>query len=266
MSNEELVSQVQAGDTERMEELWGQVKNFVARKARQLMQEQAFSTVVDLEDLVQSGYIGLVAAVRSYKPESGPFLPWLGYWLKNIFAETAGYRTAKQQNDPAKYALSVDAPMGEDGSGSFLDYAPDMQATADMEEAEDRVWNAQLRNALESVLDELPENYSEVVRLRYFQGQSLEQISQTRQVSKQRVQRLESEGIRKLKNPELACRLYPFLDYDFYCGTGLQTYLRKGLSIQEQYLIAQEERQQRAEKAKRKALGAGRFYPRSSRF
>lgn len=184
MSNEELVSQVQAGATERMEELWGQVKNFVAWKARQLMQEQAFSTVVDLEDLVQSGYIGLVAAVRSYKPDSGPFLPWLGYWLKNIFAETAGYRTAKQQNDPARYALSVDAPMGEDGSGSFLDYAPDMQATADMEEAEDRVWNAQLRNALESVLDELPENYSEVVRLRYFQGQSLEQISQTRQVSK----------------------------------------------------------------------------------
>lgn len=251
MSNEELVAAIQSGENERMGELWAQVEKFIAWKAQRIMTTLDESSTIEVDDLIQSGYFALVAAVKSYKAGDGPFLKWLSYYLKTAFAETAGYRTSKMQNDPMRYALSMDHPIGEDGDSTFGEIVPDPDAAATMDIIEDGLWHEQLHAALETALDAIPPQYSDVVRMRFYEGKALEQISQEKNVSRERVRQLENKGIKLLRGSEHACNLYPFYEFDFYCGTGLQTFRNRGMSVQEQYLIIMENRRQREAERRR---------------
>lgn len=245
MSNEELVAAIQSGESEHMGELWEQIEKFIAWKAQRIMTTMDESATIEVSDLVQSGYFALVAAVKSYKAGDGPFLKWLSYYLKTAFAETAGYRTTKMQNDPMRYALSMDFPMGEDSDGTFGDVVPDPNAGMPIDAVEEDLWNKQLHEALDVALDAIPPQYSDVVRMRFYEGKALEEISQKLKVSRERVRQLENKGIKMLRGSEHACHLYPFYEFDFYCGTGLQTFKNRGMSVQEQYLIIMENRRQR---------------------
>jgi len=245
MSNEELVAAIQSGENERMGELWAQIEKFIAWKAQRIMTTMDESSTIEVDDLIQSGYFALVAAVKSYKAGDGPFLKWLSYYLKTAFAETAGYRTSKMQNDPMRHALSMDYPIGEDSDNTFGEMVPDPNAGAPMDAIEDDLWNEQLHAALDTALDAIPPQYSDVVRMRFYEGKALEEISQEIKVSRERVRQLENKGIKLLRGSEHACKLYPFYEFDFYCGTGLQTFRNRGMSIQEQYLIIMENRRQR---------------------
>lgn len=251
MSNEELVEAIQSGENERMGELWAQIEKFIAWKAQRIMTTMDKSSTIEVDDLIQSGYFALVAAVKSYKAGDGPFLKWLSYYLKTAFAETAGYRTAKMQNDPMRYALSMDYPIGEDSDNTFGDIVPDPDAGAPMDAIEDGLWNEQLHAALDTALDAIPPQYSDVVRMRFYEGKALEEISQEIKVSRERVRQLENKGIKLLRGSEHACKLYPFYEFDFYCGTGLQTFRNRGMSVQEQYLIIMENRRQREAERRR---------------
>lgn len=251
MSNEELVAAIQSGEDGRMGELWEQVKKFIAWRAGYTMKKIENSATIEVDDLVQSGYFALVAAVKSYKAENGLFLPWLDYYLKTAFAETAGYRTSKMQHDPLRYALSMDCPIGEDYEATLGDTLTDPNATAQIENTEQSMWNEELHAALNEALDALPPQYSDVVRMRFYEGKALEEISQEKQVSRERVRQLENKGLKLLRRSEHACKLYPFYEFDFYCGTGLQSFRNRGMSIQEQYLMIMEDRRKRIEAKQR---------------
>ena len=251
MSNEELALAIQSGETERMGELWEQVEKFIAWNAQRVMPTLGESPTIEVSDLVQSGYFALVAAVKSYNAAGGPFLKWLKLYLKTAFAETAGYRTTKMQNDPMRYAMSMDFPISEDSDSTFGDVVPDPNAGIPMDTVENDLWNKQLHEALDAALDAIPPQYSDVVRMRFYEGKALDEISQEIKVSKERVRQLENKGIKMLRGSEHACNLYPFYEFDFYCGTGLQTFKNRGMSVQEQYLIIMENRRQRAENKRR---------------
>lgn len=96
MSNEELVTVIQAGAVELMGQLWEQVEGLVKWKAKRIMTvlEGCPGRGVEFEDLYQSGYLAMVAAVNTFDPAAGSaFSTWLMYHLKNAFAEATGYRT-----------------------------------------------------------------------------------------------------------------------------------------------------------------------------
>ena len=56
---------------------------------------------------------------------------------------------------------------------------------------------------------------------------------------------MENKGIRTLRQPKIATQLYPFYDFDFYRGTGLDAFRYGGMSVQERYLVVEEERKER---------------------
>ena len=62
---------------------------------------------------------------------------------------------------------------------------------------------------------------------------------------------MENKAIRQLRKPSIACRLWAFYDFDFYFGTGAVAFRHSGMSIQERYLVIQEERKERAEQQQR---------------
>ena len=66
-------------------------------------------------------------------------------------------------------------------------------------------------------------------------------------MSAEYVRRLEYKAIRYMHRPSITCHLRPFCDFDFYCGTGLSAFQHTGMSIQERYLVLEEERKEKAE-------------------
>ena len=128
--------------------------------------------------------------------------------------------------------------MGEDADGEVLgDLLPDLRATATMESVEEREYREQLRDALEKVLNELPDGYGDVLRLRYYKGFTLDDTGKTLGISAEQARLREGKGLRKLRAPKVVATLRPFYDFNCYCGTGLSAFQSTGLSVQERYLI-----------------------------
>lgn len=242
MSNEEIAVQIQAGKIELMGELWAGVENLVRWKANRVNNAIGHSAGVDFDDLYQSGYLALVAAVNTYDPTAGgAFSTWLMYHLKNAFAEATGYRTVKGRLDPLNNALSLDRPLDNDTEGaSFGELVPDPKAAATMDAVEEALWRRQLHDALESVLAELPEEQSTVLKKRYYDQQTLVGTAQQIGTTAEDVRKLEGMGIKELRHPRLAKKIRPFYDFDYYGGSGLGAFKSSGMSIQERYLIRKE--------------------------
>lgn len=249
MSTEELVAQIQAGATERMGELWEQVAGLVKWKAKRIMTvlEGCPGRGVEFEDLCQSGYLAMVAAVDTYDPATGAsFSTWFMYHLKNAFAETTGYRTQKGRQEPLNNYLSLDTQLTDDAdSDDLMDVVVDPAGLQWRESLEESIWQKQLQEAVRAALATVPEQYREILHLRYWEDMTLEDVGDLCGISKERVRQMENKGIRILRQPETASQLYTFCDFDFYSGTGLGAFRYSGMSVQERYLVIEEERKER---------------------
>lgn len=253
MSNEELVAAIQTGAPERMGELWQQVERLVSWKASRVMTALNGRGGVEFEDLYQSGYPAMVAAVDSYRPEVGAFSTWFMLHLKTAFAEATGYRSAKQQRDPIHNAVSLDTPLTDDAdSDDLMAVVADPAGMRGIETVEEAIYRQQLHNALEEALEAIPEECSAVLRQRYYEGRTLSDLAEEQGVSMEMARKRERDALRRLRSPKTACRLRPFYDFDFYCGTGLGAFRHTGMSIQERYLLIEEERKERAEKERQR--------------
>lgn len=79
MDNEQLVALIQAGEneTENMLQLWQQNRGFIATMARK------YTSLAEMEDLEQEGYIGLCEAVRHYEPDKDmKFISYAAFWIR----------------------------------------------------------------------------------------------------------------------------------------------------------------------------------------
>lgn len=256
MSNEELVAEIQAGAVELMGQLWEQVAGLIKWKAKRIMTvlEGCPGRGVEFEDLCQSGYLAMVAAVDTYDPAAGgTFSTWLMYHLKTAFAEATGYRTQKGRQEPLNNYLSLDTPLTDDAdSDDLMDVIADPAGLQWRESLEESMWRKQLQEAVGSALSTVPEQYREILRLRYWEDMTLEDVGDLRGISKERVRQMENKGIRILRQPKTASQLYSFCDFDFYGATGLSAFRHSGMSVQERYMVIEEERRERESYRRRK--------------
>jgi len=178
MTNEELVALIQAGERDRLPELWEQVERFVALQANRLLHamgpDRAALAGVEFGDLYNSGYFALVAAADSYKPEAGAlFITWFALRLKSAFAEVCGWRTSKR--DPLNSAKSMDARLkeGDEDSGAFGDFIPDPRAAQALQDVEDGIQRDYTRQAVRQALEQLPTEERLAIKARYYEGQTV---------------------------------------------------------------------------------------------
>lgn len=243
MSNEELVQRIQRGE-DLYGELWGECSGLVAWKARQVLAALDGKGGVDLDDLVNSGFLAMVAAVESYQPENGAFSTWLMYHLKTAFAEVTGYRTRRSRNDPIQYAVSLSTPLSDEGeAGELIDVIPDPGGVAGLDGVEEQEYRRQLCQAMDEVLSKLPGDLQDVTVRRYLEGLTQEQTAAQMGSTRSKVMRREQEAMRALRKPSNLDRLRPFLYFDYYLGTGIASFRSSGLSVQERYLIRKERQQ-----------------------
>ena len=256
MSNEELVVEIQAGAVERLGELWRQVEGLVKWKANQIMTalEGSCSRGVEFEDLYQSGYPAMVDAVNTYDPVAGgAFSTWFMFYLKNAFQVATGRRTQKGRREPLNNAISLDTPLTDAAdSDDLMAMVADPTGMQRLDPMEETIWYKQLQETVEAALETVPEQYREILRLRYWEELTLEDIGDLRGISKERVRQMENKGIRLLRQPRNACHLRPFYDFDYYCHTSLSAFKQTGLSIQERYLVIEEERKEQESRRRQK--------------
>lgn len=131
MSNEELAAAIQAGERNKLMELWGQVRRLVHDMAYKRLRATNGAGGVALDDLMQAGFLGFLEAVKAYDPAAGfRFTSYLTYPVKSAFSEAEGRRSEKQKRDPIFSAVSIDAPLdkGEGEPLTLADVIPDPQA------------------------------------------------------------------------------------------------------------------------------------------
>ena len=203
---------------------------------------------VELDDLVQSGYLALVKAVESYDPTASAFSSWLVYHLKTSFAEATGFRTKRGMLEPLNNSLSLDKTVDDESEGTpFGEFVPDPKAAATMLSIEEKLWRDQLHKALQEALNQVPATYKDVLHLRYWENLTLAEVGKQCGVCADRIRAIERQALRELRKPYYACKLRPFYTFDYFCGTGLGAYRSTGMSVQERHLVLEEELMERKE-------------------
>ena len=253
MTNEELVVRIQTGEQCLMSELWEQVTGLVAWKAQRIMailNASGINSGVEFEDLYQSGYLALMAAVKTFSHESGSFANWLMYYLQSAFAETAGYRTEKQKNAPLRGCISLDAPLGEEDGDTVADLQPDQGSTILFEFVEQQMYLASLREALDNELYILPPQLETVIRQRYFETATFEQIAETLGVSTSRAQQLEEKALCALRERPHRNNLEAFVESrtPYFLHVGPSEFQRSQESAVEKIVFIRERLRQLSEK------------------
>lgn len=245
MNKEELVRQIQEGNTDLYITLWEAVCDLVAWWAKKYY--YALKTIgnvpqgVEIEDLIQCGYFAMVDAVAGYDPSKGAFTTYLGFHVKKEYRRAIG-RTNRQLHDPLNYAFSLDAPLdnSDPDSGTWFAVAADKPDNRDdFAAVDEKIFQAQLRDALESALDALPEKQSQAIRSEYFEGCGLKETAEKMNCSLARVQQLRNNGLHQIRYSSSCRELEKFLDdqTDFYKYTGLSNYNHTQTSQVEKLVI-----------------------------
>lgn len=232
MTIEELTMKIQAGETELYSELWERVRRFVYDRAR-VYQRFFPDSVIETDDLGQAGYLALVEAVGTYDPEAGAgLLTHLKNYLRKTWRPLYGLRG---KPDALEHSVSLDEELDDEGDTTRLDLIPDPSAEKALDQAEEGIFIDELRAALDRALDQAP--HGDIIRRRYFQGQTQQEISEDLGCSPSAVYQRERSALRYLRSGPFTRELRSF---DIYHGTGLQSWRNTQASVEERYVLWKE--------------------------
>ena len=214
MTNEELATLIQSGQSYHIPELWNKVYRLIYLKAGRYYnahQERCARSGVELCDIEQAGYLAFLEALKAFKPESGlKFLSFLSFPFRNAVNELLRSR----RNEPLNNAVSLDAPIKEeDGEDtSLLDLQPDPDAERFIDSIERAMISEYIRNEVESLND----RRRDVIVWYYFDGKTGPQIAELLGVTVSRVQQIRTSAERELRHDDGLRELY----YQYFRPSG----------------------------------------------
>lgn len=200
MTNECLCTAIQEGHDELLPELWKQIQRFVESRARQFARNNYLPPFIDADDLVQSGFLATLAALKSFKEGQGTFLCWLDYYLMRAFRKEAGGIHPKQ-TEAERNAANLDEPIQtDDGQITLADLIPDESVNVELEGMAD-YFNDQLRQLLLNYIEtELTEKNAELLIQSRLKGKSNSELAQEYSMHPASVSKQNSISIAKLRN------------------------------------------------------------------
>lgn len=214
-TNAALAALAAAGNTFALGQLWEVNKGFVRRQLWKWYEKNkpvADNAGLTFEDLTQEGYFAVSYAAAHYSAEQGSFTTYLNYALlkqirtatcgehARVVATEDGRRVAVSAN-PLNESDSLDVRFDESDEGSSTkgETIEDPAATQAFQRAEDGVYTEELHTALETAMSQhLTEREANVLRRRYYDGQSLQAIGEELGVQRERIRQIEWKACRKL--------------------------------------------------------------------
>ena len=196
-----LSARILQGDERALNRLIEANLRFVVVIARQY-QGQGLS----MEDLVSEGNLGLMKAARKFDATRG--LRFVNYAV--VFIRQQIEKAVRKESDEQRVestrdgqTRSVDAPLGSKANGSLLS----VLVNADSPQADQRVYNASLEDAIERSLQTLNERETVVVNAYFGIGeerQTMAEIAERMSLKRERVRQIRDRAVRRLmKNMKL---------------------------------------------------------------
>ncbi|PJI08311.1 MULTISPECIES: sigma-70 family RNA polymerase sigma factor [Clostridium] len=145
MQNEGLVQLYQQGDKQALSKLVEQNKGIVYKLANKFYTEKTNS--IDIEDLQQEGFIGLITAADKYKFDIEHPCKFITYAVYRIYQRMSGFINARNTNEE----ISINMPVGDDDKAELVDTIKDQENS--YENIEDKLYCKQLRKELEEVMN-----------------------------------------------------------------------------------------------------------------
>lgn len=215
-TNAALAALAATGNTFALGQLWEVNKGFIRRQLWKWYAKNkpvADNAGLTFEDLTQEAYFAVDFAATHYNAEQGSFTTYLNYaLLKQIRTATCGEhvrvvptedgRRVAVSANPLNECSSLDVRLDEadEGSSTKGETIEDPAATQAFQQAEDGVYTEELHTALETAMTQhLTEREADVLRRRYYDGQTLQAIGEELGVRGERVRIIEGKAIRKMK-------------------------------------------------------------------
>lgn len=170
MTNEEVAMLAQSGNEKSVLLLWERVKYFAKKQAGRWIAAWDGIGGIVLDDLMQCAFLALLDALDSWKPTGGSFIGWYALRLKTAFTVAYGQRTQRDRLDPLQTALSMDAPLTDDGEHLFTlsDVIEDPAAEAAIQNVEEQDRLHHLHEIMLEALATLPEDQRDAIVQRYY--------------------------------------------------------------------------------------------------
>lgn len=191
-----LSARILQGDERALNRLIEANLRFVVVIARQY-QGQGLS----MEDLVSEGNLGLMKAARKFDATRG--LRFVNYAV--VFIRQQIEKAVRKESDEQRVestrdgqTRSVDAPLGSKANVSLLS----VLVNADSPQADQRVYNASLENAIERSLQTLNERETFVINAYFGIGeerQTMAEIAERMDLKRERVRQIRDRAVRRLK-------------------------------------------------------------------
>ena len=191
-----LSARILQGDERALNRLIEANLRFVVVIARQY-QGQGLS----MEDLVSEGNLGLMKAARKFDATRG--LRFVNYAV--VFIRQQIEKAVRKESDEQRVestrdgqTRSVDAPLGSKANVSLLS----VLVNADSPQADLRVYNASLEDAIERSLQTLNERETVVVNAYFGIGeerQTMAEIAERMSLKRERVRQIRDRAVRRLK-------------------------------------------------------------------
>lgn len=157
-------------------------------------------SIVEIDDLIHDGVIGLIGALRRYDPGRGVgFTTYAGHRIKGAMID--GLRTRDPLSRQVRRAQKTggDAPRWARGIQILdLDHALNVPADEDMS-PEHLALEADLRRRMRDGLTALPPRDREVVLLRLVQGLPLRAVAERFSLSMTRTAEIQARGLLRLR-------------------------------------------------------------------
>lgn len=191
-----LSARILQGDERALNRLIEANLRFVVVIARQY-QGQGLS----MEDLVSEGNLGLMKAARKFDATRG--LRFVNYAV--VFIRQQIEKAVRKESDEQRVestrdgqTRSVDAPLGSKANVSLLS----VLVNADSPQADQRVYNASLEDAIERSLQTLNERETVVINAYFGIGeerQTMAEIAERMSLKRERVRQIRDRAVRRLK-------------------------------------------------------------------
>lgn len=247
MTNEELAQRIKAGETDLTGQLWEQVKRLLYIMINRLLanpntRDRAESAGVTRDDLKQEAYFAMLAAIDAYDPDRGlHFVAFLKYHLMSCVFAAISLRTSRQRGDPGIGATSLDEKIGDVDGFTFIDQLPDLAAADAFDRVIDDIYLESLHVILEECLSELPDREEAVIRARYYEGTTQEELASRQGVSSVRIGQIERKGLEDLRRMNRIQEQREEIIGRYAYKGGLQSFKDNGASCVERAVIKLEE-------------------------
>ncbi|ABR37096.1 sigma-70 family RNA polymerase sigma factor [Clostridium beijerinckii] len=205
MSNEELVLLYQQGNIKALESLIEANEGIVKKLANKF---NGINKMIEFDDLVQAGIIGLINAANKYNNElenKASFITYAFQYIKREIFSCVNGRSEKEISNNKLYnsCVSLDVPIQEDNDIQLKDTIESIDYG--FENVEEKIYIKQLREELEdAMLDNNTLKEREILQLCYgWNYQKIftyKEVAETLNISINSIPQIEFNALRKLRN------------------------------------------------------------------